>query len=284
MPGVPASRAGTTPPSSWDLARPARRARLLQGGAHRRRAPGRRPSARRQPSEHAHRPGGHPDHHGTAHPFPRQVHAFRVAPAEPADPPLGGGPALPEDGPRVNTSRNVEMFAAAPAAGEAICLFLEGTSHARGRLERLRTGAARMVPNSCAAGHAATIVPVGSTSMPWSGSGPEAGAVRALTDCIEQRLKHLLVEAEPRHDLAIVERIDRLYAAARGASRATRGNRSGRRLSPREWRSCGSRMKLPQFRGHLSSWRGGGVHDAENETAVPGGIPRADGRASSIRT
>ena len=86
MPGVPASRAGTTPPSSWDLARPARRARPLQGGAHRRRAPGRRPSARRQPSEHAHRPGGHPDHHGTAHLIPRQVHAFRVAPAEPADP------------------------------------------------------------------------------------------------------------------------------------------------------------------------------------------------------
>ena len=43
-------------------------------------------------------------------------------------------------------------------------------------------------------------------------------------------------------------------------------------------------VKLPQFRGHLSSWRGGGVHDAENETAVPGGIPTADGRAGSIRT
>ena len=36
-------------------------------------------------------------------------------------------------------------------------------------------------------------------------------------------------------------------------------------------------LKLPQFRGHLSSWRGGGVHDAEVETAVPGGIPTADG-------
>ena len=63
--------------------------------------------------------------------------------------------------------------AAAPAAGEAICLFLEGTRHARGRLQPLRTGAARMVLNSCAAGHAETIVPVGSTSTPWSGSGPE---------------------------------------------------------------------------------------------------------------
>ena len=43
-------------------------------------------------------------------------------------------------------------------------------------------------------------------------------------------------------------------------------------------------QKLPQFRGHLSSWRGGGVHDAEVETAVPGGIPTADGRAGSVRT
>ena len=123
------------------------------------------------------------------------------------------------------------MFAAAPAApaaGEAICLFLEGTSHARGRLERLRTGAARMVPNSCAAGHAVTIVPVGSTSTPWSGSGPEAGAVRALTDCIEQRLKHLLVEAEPRHDLAS-SNASTASTRPLAAPRATRGNRSGRR-------------------------------------------------------
>ena len=43
-------------------------------------------------------------------------------------------------------------------------------------------------------------------------------------------------------------------------------------------------VELPQFRGHLSSWRGGGVHDAEVETAVPGGIPTADGRAGSVRT
>ena len=45
-------------------------------------------------------------------------------------------------------------------------------------------------------------------------------------------------------------------------------------------------VKLPQFRGHLSSWRGGGggVHDAEVETAVRGGIPTADGRAGSVRT
>ena len=48
---------------------------------------------------------------------------------------------------------------------------------------------------------------------------------------------------------------------------------------------CGwVRLELARFRGHLSSWRGGGVHDAEVETAVPGGIPTADGRAGSVRT
>ena len=52
----------------------------------------------------------------------------------------------------------------------------------------------------------------------------------------------------------------------------------------RDMRCDGSCVELPQFRGHLSSWRGGGVHDAEVETAVPGGIPTADGRAGSVRT
>ncbi len=155
----------------------------------------------------------------------------------------------------VDTSRNVEMFsavAAALAAGEAICLFPEGTSHARGRLEPLRTGAARMVLGSCAAGHPVTIVPVGLNfdalarfrsrvttvfGRPLDYADLAAGyaedettAVRALTDRIEERLKHLMVEAEPRHDLPIVERIDRLYAAARGASRDARERLGRRRL------------------------------------------------------
>ena len=43
-------------------------------------------------------------------------------------------------------------------------------------------------------------------------------------------------------------------------------------------------LELIRFRGHLSSWRGGGVHNAEVETAVRGGIPTADGRAGSVRT
>ena len=52
-----------------------------------------------------------------------------------------------------------------------------------------------------------------------------------------------------------------------------------------QWLSDPSaRLELIRFRGHLSSWRGGGVHNAEVETAVRGGIPTADGRAGSVRT
>ncbi|MDP7478731.1 MAG: hypothetical protein QGI10_05635, partial [Vicinamibacterales bacterium] len=42
---------------------------------------------------------------------------------------------------------------------------------------------------------------------------------RALTDRITDRLRRLLIEADPRADLPLVARIDRLYAAARGVSR-----------------------------------------------------------------
>ncbi len=167
----------------------------------------------------------------------------------------GAIPVYRKKDPGVDTSRNLEMFsavAASLAAGEAICLFPEGTSHARGRLEPLRTGAARMALRSCAAGHPVSIVPVGLNfdalarfrsrvtavfgrtvdyaDLAAGFAEDKATVVRALTDRIEHRLKHLMVEAEPRHDLPIVERIDRLYAAARGASRDARQRLGRRRL------------------------------------------------------
>ncbi|HJN44652.1 MAG: hypothetical protein CL477_04725 [Acidobacteria bacterium] len=156
----------------------------------------------------------------------------------------GAIPVYRKIDPGVDTSRNVEMFAAvqqALAEGHAICLFPEGVSHDSGRLEPLRSGAARMVLTSCAAGHPVTIVPIGLNfdrlplfrsrvtvvfGQPFDGADlveafrnrPQDGA-RALTDRITDRLRRLLIEADPRADLPLVARIDRLYAAARGVSR-----------------------------------------------------------------
>jgi 1-acyl-sn-glycerol-3-phosphate acyltransferase len=200
----------------------------------------------------------------------------------------------------VDTSRNVEMFAAVAAslaAGEAICLFPEGTSHALGRLEPLRTGAARMVLNSCAAGHPVTIVPVGLnfdalarfrsgvttvfgrpldyTDLAERYREDEVATVRELTDRIEQRLKHLMVEAEPRHDLAIVERIDRLYAAARGASRDARERLGRRRLiatgMARLRQSDPARLAeiLEQVEGYLANLGRFGLRERDVEQRIP---------------
>ena len=43
-------------------------------------------------------------------------------------------------------------------------------------------------------------------------------------------------------------------------------------------------VELTRFRGHLILLRGGGIHDAEHEATVSGGIPAADGRSGSVRT
>ena len=156
----------------------------------------------------------------------------------------GAIPVYRKIDPGVDTSRNVEMFAAvqrALAGGDVICLFPEGISHVSGHLERLRRGAARMALTSAAAGHPVTIVPVGLNfdrlplfrsrviavfGQPFDAADlveafrqdPQAAAQR-LTDRIADRLRALMVEADPRVDLPLVARIDRLYAAARGVSR-----------------------------------------------------------------
>jgi hypothetical protein len=47
----------------------------------------------------------------------------------------------------------------------------------------------------------------------------QAAAIRALTDRIASHMRRLLVEADPRGDARLVERLDRLYSAARGRPR-----------------------------------------------------------------
>jgi hypothetical protein len=157
---------------------------------------------------------------------------------------LAGAGAIPvyrkvDEG--VDTSRNAEMFAAVAAAlaeGDAICIFPEGISHSTGRLEPLRTGAARMTLAAERAGTPVAMVPVGLNfdrktmfrsrvtvvfGPPFHGRDllpPDEGglpsAVRALTNRIAGHMRRLLVEADPQADAALVDRVDRLYSAARG--------------------------------------------------------------------
>ena len=139
----------------------------------------------------------------------------------------------------VDVSKNTETFAAvdaALAAGDAICIFPEGVSHSTGRLVPLRTGAARMALSAERAGTHVAMVPVGLNferktafrsrvtviygqafgcgDLSDATAHPEAA--RELTDRIAERMRRLLIEAESKTDAAIVDRVDRMYAAARG--------------------------------------------------------------------
>jgi 1-acyl-sn-glycerol-3-phosphate acyltransferase len=138
-------------------------------------------------------------------------------------------------------ARNAEMFAAvarALAGGEAVCLFPEGTTHSRARLDPLRTGAARIALSSAASGVAVDIVPVGinldrkavfrSRGTVFFGppfrcddllplyQGEPAAAVRALTERAAERLRSIVIEADPRSAIDAVDRIDSLFSAAGG--------------------------------------------------------------------
>ena len=157
--------------------------------------------------------------------------------------------------PGADTSRNVEMFSAVEAAfgeGEAVCLFPEGVSHDRGRLDPLRTGAARMALASTARGHQVNIVPVGLNFERMASfrsrvtvvfgrpfgcddilrtyGSDQPRAVHDLTNRMSDALRRLMVEADPRGDLGLVARVDRLYASARGVSTAPQDRLTRRRL------------------------------------------------------
>ena len=145
----------------------------------------------------------------------------------------------------VDMSRNAEMFSAVDAAlraGDAVCIFPEGMSHSQGRLAELRTGAARIVLSAEATGTAVTLVAVGlnfdrkssfrsrvtvvygpafrATDFTPRSGGDQQAAARALTDGIAVHMKRLLIEADPGADAKLVDRVDRLYEAARGRPHA----------------------------------------------------------------
>lgn len=176
----------------------------------------------------------------------------------PLRPLLSGAGAIPvyrrrDEG--VDASRNTEMFAAvhrALAAGDAICIFPEGISHSQGRLASLRTGAARMALAAEAGGTAVALVPVGlnfdrktafrsrvtvAYGAPFSaadlaarGQEDDAATARTLTDRIAMHMRRLLIEADPGADARLVDRVDRIYAAARGRPRLAEERIARRRV------------------------------------------------------
>jgi glycerol-3-phosphate O-acyltransferase / dihydroxyacetone phosphate acyltransferase len=143
---------------------------------------------------------------------------------------------------QADVSKNSEAFAAvdrALASGDAVCIFPEGVSHSEGRLVPLRTGAARMALSAERAGIRVNLVPVGLNfdrkttfrsrvtviyGHPFTGedfADPVAhpDAVRELTARIADHMRRLLIEAELKSDAVLVDRVDRMYSAARGISR-----------------------------------------------------------------
>ena len=157
--------------------------------------------------------------------------------------------------PGVDISRNEEMVAAVEAMlaqEDVVCLLPEGISHSTGRLEQLRTGAARIALSRTANGVRVAIVPIGlnfdrlavfrsrvtvAFGQPFGlddlasayQDNPEA-TVRTLTMRIGEHLRRLMIEADPRDDLRMVDRIYWLYSAARGVSRAEADRLQRRRI------------------------------------------------------
>jgi glycerol-3-phosphate O-acyltransferase/dihydroxyacetone phosphate acyltransferase len=168
--------------------------------------------------------------------------------AGPLAPILRGAGAIPvyrQTDAGSDPSRNAEMFvgvSASLAAGDAVCIFPEGVSHSRGRLDPLRTGAARIALSGERAGTGVALVAVGlnfdrkarfrsrvtvAYGQPFScadlaaapSPGDDRSTARALTDRLAVHIRHLMIEADPSGDAALVERVDRLYSAARALPR-----------------------------------------------------------------
>ena len=160
--------------------------------------------------------------------------------------------------PGTDVSRNEEMFAAVEAVlaqAAVVCLFPEGISHSTGRLEQLRSGAARIALSSSANGVRVAIVPIGlnfdrlavfrsrvtvAFGQPFGcddlvsayQDNPQA-AVRTLTMRIGEYLRRLMIEADPRGDLRMVDRIYQLYSAARVLACVNVTSTTGSRIAPR---------------------------------------------------
>lgn len=192
-----------------------------------------------------------------------------------------------------DVERNAETFSAVDAAlerGEAICIFPEGISHSSGRLEALRTGAARMALSAVTRGIDVKLVPVGinleqktvfrsaATVAYGQAFSPASADPRLLTTVIAEHMRTLIVEADPVADAALVERVERLYRAERPVSGGTAGVLERRRVIAEglhrlrterpEWYDAG----LIQLRRYDSRLQRFGLRDRALDWAVSGEI------------
>jgi glycerol-3-phosphate O-acyltransferase/dihydroxyacetone phosphate acyltransferase len=195
-----------------------------------------------------------------------------------------------------DTAKNAETFAAvdrALATGDAVCIFPEGISHSTGRLEPLRTGAARMALSAMTAGVPVRLLPVGvnleakttfrsralvAYGVPFT---PQSTDVRTLTDEIARHLRAVLIEADPGADAALVDRIDRLYRSERPGDRDPQAALSRRRAIAaglqrlRDERPEWYEQALVEFRRYDDRMRRFGLHDGALDWTISGGAARS---------
>lgn len=208
----------------------------------------------------------------------------------PFSPLLRAAAAIPvyrrQDG--ADVERNEEAFAAVHAAlarGEAVCIFPEGISHSSGRLEPLRTGAARIALSASAAGVRVQLVAVGINlekkttfrsratvayghpfTVPRSLAGTR-NPVKEITNLIADHMRRVLIEADPHTEAWIVERVDNLYWSERSVDDDALGTVERKRIIAgtlrrlRTERSGWYEDALVQFRRYDDRLRRFGLHD-----------------------
>ncbi len=190
--------------------------------------------------------------------------------------------------------RNEDTFRAvydALAAGAAVGIFPEGTSHSAPSLVPLKTGAARIALGAAEiAGRPIPVVPVGLSfreketfrseallvtgeAVSWAGlegAGPkDADAVRELTRRIDEALHDVTVNLERWEDAPLVDLAEEVWAAERegdpsAASRVARLGEAAEAMASLRRERPGEYARLArEVRGHARVLRALGMRPAE---------------------
>lgn len=157
-----------------------------------------------------------------------------------------------------DTSKNLETFALARkllARGGTLAICPEGVSHDEPRLKPLKTGAARIALGTVSSGDSLNlkIVPAGlyytakttfrSAALLYFGEpidvepvhldaagNPPHGAVRGLSDRIERALRDVILEAEHKEALALIEKAERMFFSDEAGTKDQRSLERGLQL------------------------------------------------------